>query len=103
MNTTSLITIVNPDSAGIDIGASSHFAAVPSGRYSETVKEFGCYTPDIQKMIEWLKHCNIQTVVMESSGDFYDKLNQEKTLKFLKKRAESLGYRLEKRTVASNL
>ncbi len=33
---------------------------------------------------------------VDSGGDFYDKLNQEKTLKFLKKRAESMGYTLEK-------
>ncbi|WP_287628998.1 transposase [Microcystis sp. M63BS1] len=35
----------------------------------------------------------------DSGGDFYDKLNQEKTLKFLKKRAASLGYILEKQEV----
>jgi len=32
----------------------------------------------------------------DSGGDFYDKLSEKKTLKFLKKRAESLGYILEK-------
>jgi transposase len=72
MNTASSIQIVNPDSAGIDIGSSSHFVAVPSGRSPEaTVQEFGCYTPDIQKMIAWLKQCNIQTVVMESTGSYW--------------------------------
>jgi transposase len=71
MNTTTPIKIVNPDSAGIDIGSSSHFVAVPPGRDTETVREFECYTPDIQKMIEWLKRCNIKTVVMESTGSFW--------------------------------
>lgn len=33
----------------------------------------------------------------DAGGDFYDKLNSEKTLKFLKKRAESLGYCLRKK------
>lgn len=37
-----------------------------------------------------------RTDFQDTGGDFYDKLNQEKTLKFLKKRAESLGYTLEK-------
>lgn len=32
----------------------------------------------------------------DSGGDYYDKLNHEKTLKFLKKRAEKMGYSLEK-------
>ena len=32
----------------------------------------------------------------EVGADYYDKINKEKTLKFLKKRAKSLGYILEK-------
>jgi transposase len=34
----------------------------------------------------------------ESGADYYDKIHQEKTLKFLKKRAESMGYVLTKVT-----
>jgi len=71
MNSTLSIKIANPDAAGIDIGASSHFVAVPEGRDTETVKEFGCYTPDIRKMIAWLRQCNIKTVVMESTGCYW--------------------------------
>lgn len=37
----------------------------------------------------------------DSGGDFYDNLNREKTLKFLMKRAKSLGYNLEKIEIAS--
>jgi transposase len=71
MNNTPFIRIINPDSAGIDIGATSHFVAVPSGRDRETVKEFECYTPNIQKMIAWLKQCDIKTIVMESTGSYW--------------------------------
>lgn len=71
MNTQSTIKVINPDSAGIDIGASSHFVAIPPGRDKETVREFECYTPDILKMIEWLKQCKIKTVVMESTGSYW--------------------------------
>ena len=71
MSDTSSIKIINPDSAGIDIGASSHFVAVPAGRDTETVREFGCYTPDIEDMIKWLKKCRIKTVVMESTGSYW--------------------------------
>lgn len=70
MDQSSTIRIINPDSAGIDIGGASHFVAVPPGRDTETVKEFGCYTPDIQSMISWLKQCNIKSVVMESTGSY---------------------------------
>lgn len=71
MNQSSSIKIINPDSAGIDIGASSHFVAVPSDRDADTVKEFSCYTPDIEKMIKWLKKCRIKTIVMESTGSYW--------------------------------
>lgn len=42
-----------------------------------------------------------KTDFQEAGGDFYDKLNQEKTLKFLKKRAASMGYKLEKQEIVS--
>jgi transposase len=71
MNTVSSIRIVNPDSAGIDIGALEHFVAVPSGRDQETVKKFGCFTSDIQQMITWLRQCKIKTVAMESTGSYW--------------------------------
>jgi transposase len=67
----SAIKIINPDAAGIDVGATSHFVAVPAGRDAETVKEFGCYTPDLERMIAWLKQCKVMTVVMESTGSYW--------------------------------
>lgn len=71
MTMQSSIKIINPNSAGIDIGASSHFVAVPAGRDKETVKEFLCFTPDILKMISWLRQCKITTIVMESTGSYW--------------------------------
>lgn len=65
------IGIINPNSAGIDIGGSSHFVAVPKDRDKNCVREFGCFTPDIQKMIAWLKQCRIETVVMESTASYW--------------------------------
>jgi transposase len=44
-----------------------------------------------------------KTDFIDAGGDFYDKLNHEKTLKFLKKRAESLGYVLEKQKNLTDL
>lgn len=71
MQDASSIKVINPNSAGIDIGSSSHFVAIPAGRDKETVREFGCYTPDIEEMIKWLKKCSIQTIVMESTGSYW--------------------------------
>lgn len=71
INQASSIKVVNPDAAGIDIGASSHFVAVPEGRDKDIFREFGCFTPDIEQMIAWLKKCKIKTVVMESTGSYW--------------------------------
>jgi hypothetical protein len=71
INQTSSIKIINPDTAGIDIGAAVHFVAVPEGRDKEIVKSFECYTAGIEKMIQWLKQCKIRTVVMESTGSYW--------------------------------
>jgi transposase len=54
-------------------------------------------TATAHKMARTIYYMMLRRVdFQDSGGDFYDKLNQEKTLKFLKKRAESLGYTLEK-------
>ena len=71
VNQSSSIKIINPNAAGIDIGASSHFVAVPENRSKEFVKQFGCFTPDIENMITWLRECKIKTIVMESTGSYW--------------------------------
>jgi transposase len=62
---------VNLDAAGIDIGSASHFVAVPEGRDSETVKEFKSFTADLHELANWLEHCGIKTVAMESTGIYW--------------------------------
>lgn len=62
---------VNLDAAGIDIGSSSHFVAVPEGRDKETVKEFKSFTSDLHALANWLKRCGIKTVAMESTGVYW--------------------------------
>jgi transposase len=65
------LPILHPNAAGIDIGSKSHFVAVPLGRDKEHVKEFASFTTDLNKMVQWLKECNIEMVVMESTGVFW--------------------------------
>ena len=38
---------VNLNAAGIDVGASSHFVAVPADRADQSVREFGAFTTDL--------------------------------------------------------
>jgi len=59
------------NSAGIDIGGSSHLVAVPSDHSEMPVKEFGCYTQDLQDMAAWLLTCGIAIVALESTGVYW--------------------------------
>ena len=72
---------VNRNAAGIDLGATLHFVAVPPGRDPEThVRCFGTFTADLEALADWLTQCGIETVAMESTGIYwiplYDLLEQ---------------------------
>jgi hypothetical protein len=60
--------VINPNAAGIDIGATEMVVAVPSGRDTGTVRSFGTLTPDLHDLCGWLQRCNITSVAMESTG-----------------------------------
>ena len=62
---------VNLDAAGIDVGASSHFVAVPQGRRDQPVREFEAFTADLYRLADWLSECGVETVVMESTGVYW--------------------------------
>ena len=64
--------VVHPHAAGIDIGSKSHWVAVD--QQVGHVKEFGVYTPDHQKMIDYLRSYNITTIAMESTGTYWQTL-----------------------------
>src|SRR6266481_1515988 len=74
------LEVIHPDAAGIDIGNESHYVAVPPGRDSQSVREFGCTTAELKAMAAWLKQCRIRTVAMQSTGVYwvavYDILEQ---------------------------
>ena len=63
--------LTHPDCAGIDVGASSHFVAVPPDRDSEPVREFRSFSDDLNRLGDWLEACGVRTVVMESTGVYW--------------------------------
>jgi transposase len=65
------LTITHPNAAGIDIGGSSHFVAVPPDRDDEPVREFPSFTADLNALADWLKACHIDIVAMESTGVYW--------------------------------
>ena len=67
---------MRPDAAGIDIGATEIFVAVPVDRASQAVRSFPTFTQDLYALAEWLRECGIQTVAMESTGVYWIPLFQ---------------------------
>lgn len=59
---------INQNAAGIDLGSGEHWVCVPTDRADKNVRRFGCFTPDLIAMANWLKECRINTVAMEATG-----------------------------------
>lgn len=62
---------VFPNAAGIDIGATSHWAALPSDRAEPPMREFGVMTDDLNDMARWLIDHGVDTVALESTGVYW--------------------------------
>jgi len=62
---------INLWAAGLDIGATSHFVAVPEGCDEKTVREFKSFTTGLNELADWLKQCGVTTVAMESTGVYW--------------------------------
>jgi transposase len=63
--------ICHPNAAGIDIGATKHYVAVPPGITEEHVRSFGCFTQDLYELLHWLRECKVDTVAMESTSIYW--------------------------------
>jgi len=62
---------IESSAAGIDVGATEIYAAVPPDRDAEPVRCFKTFTSDLQEMAAWLKQRGITTVAMESTGVYW--------------------------------
>ena len=62
---------LNLNAAGIDVGATSHYVAVPADRAEQPVREFEAFTTDLYRLADWLAECGVETVVMESTGVYW--------------------------------
>jgi len=63
------LSVINPHAAGIDLGSREHWACVPSSSTESTnIQPFGCTTPDLIALADWLSECGVTSVAMESTG-----------------------------------
>lgn len=63
--------LVFPDAAAIDVGASSHWAAVPPHSTHALVREVGAMTDDLNGLADWLLVCGVDVVAPESTGVYW--------------------------------
>jgi transposase len=68
---TRFFQVTFPNAAGIDIGAASHYVAVPPDRDDSPVREFPSFTVDLERLADWLAACEVDTVAMESTGVYW--------------------------------
>ena len=62
---------LNLNAAGLDIGASEIYVAVPEGRSEQSVRVFPTFTVDLLALADWLTVCGVTTVAMESTGIYW--------------------------------
>ena len=63
--------VLEPNAVGIDVGAREMFVAVPPGRDEHPVQVFATFTEDLERLADWLLHCGVTTVAMESTGVYW--------------------------------
>ena len=50
------LEVMHPHAAGIDVGNSTHYAAVRPDRDPDPVRRFDCFTADLHRLADWLQH-----------------------------------------------
>jgi transposase len=68
---TSSLPIIHTNAAGLDVGSTEIWVAVPADRTPEPVCMFGTFTPDLYALADWLTACHIDTVAMEATGIYW--------------------------------
>jgi transposase len=68
---TQVLHYLNPNAAGVDVGATEIYIAVPADRDPQPVRRFSTFTEDLRAAAAWLKSCRIETVAMESTGVYW--------------------------------
>lgn len=62
---------INPDVAGVDVGARFHLVSVPEDRDQQPVQRFESFTNDLYRLADWLEACGVKSVAMESTGVYW--------------------------------
>jgi transposase len=70
------LSCIEPSAAGIDVGATEIFVAIPQDRDCSPVRSFETFTEDLHRLKDWLLQHGIKTAAMESTGVYWIPLFQ---------------------------
>jgi transposase len=67
------LSVLNAHAAGIDIGSRSHWVCVgvSADQDAEVIREFSAYTEGLHDLVAYLRHYEVTTVAMESTGIYW--------------------------------
>ncbi len=67
------LPVVQPHAAGIDIGSRSHWVCVgiASADHADGIREFPAHTAGLHEVLAYLRHHQVTTVAMESTGVYW--------------------------------
>lgn len=71
-----IMHVIEPNAAGIDVGATEIYVSVPEDRDLDYVRTFETFTEDLHSAAMWLKKCGVKSVAMESTGVYWIPLFQ---------------------------
>ena len=68
------LSVIRTNTAGIDLGAKAHYAAVSKLRVSEGESSVASFSSDLEglrQMVEWLKSHGVESIAMEATGIYW--------------------------------
>lgn len=66
------LPVIRRNVAGIDLGSKNHWVCAPSKDGSgREVAKFGATTPELLRMVKWLKERGVESVALESTGVYW--------------------------------
>lgn len=74
------VPVVNRHAAGIDVSSVEHWVCVPEDsvpKGESNVRAFDGFSADLDKLVEWLLACQVQTVALESTGIYWIPVTQK--------------------------
>ncbi len=66
------LPVLRRNVAGIDLGSTTHWVCAPTvDGTAREVECFGATTPELERLAQWLKQRNVESVAMESTGVYW--------------------------------